>query len=341
MRHNKRITISDVARQAGVSKQTVSRVINDRPDVAPETRKQIKALIKAMGYEPDPIARSMKGSTLTIGCVTPNLSDFNFSAIVQAAQSEARKNGYFLFTGSAQAEYDVPPLLKEMLNRRVDGLIIINPRDDNRFRHLLPLVESGLPIVYIKNSPIDEPVSAVCLDDLSGGYLATQYLLSLGHKSIVIILGPENEECTKNRLAGYMKALQEAGIEPDQRLIILGDWSAETGKKVIEKFLDYRVGFSAIFAQNDRMALGAMRALREAGFRIPQDVSVIGYDDLPLTAYFDPPLTTIHQPIDMFGQLGVQLLLESIIKPNSETKIIRLDPSLIIRETCAIHHSLD
>ena len=340
MRNKKHITISDVAYQAGVSKQTVSRVINDRPDVAPETRKQIKALIKAMGYEPDPIARSMKGSTHTFGCITPNLADFNFSAVVQAAQAEARKNGYFILTGSAQAEFDVPPLLKEMLNRRVDGLLVINPRDDNRYRHLQPVIETGIPIVFIKNSPIDEPVFAVCLDDFNGGYLATQYLLSLGHKSIVIILGPENEECTKNRLAGYIKALDDAGIEADQRLIIQGDWSAGTGSSVITKFLRYQVDFSAIFAQNDRMALGAMRALREAGLRIPQDVSVVGYDDLPLTSYFDPPLTTIHQPIESFGQIGVQLLLEAVNNPDTKPRTIRLDPSLIIRETCAKHHSM-
>lgn len=340
MRNKKRITISDVAHQAGVSKQTVSRVINDRPDVAPETRQQVKDLIKAMGYEPDPIARSMKGSTYTFGCITPNLSDFNISAIVQAAQSEARKNGYFILTGSAQTEFDVPPLLKEILNRRVDGLLVINPRDDNRYRHLQPLIEAGLPIVYIKNSPAEEPVFAVCLDDFRGGYLATQYLLSLGHKSIVVILGPENEECTKNRLAGYMKALDDAGMEADQRLIIQGDWSASTGKTVITKFLRYQVEFSAIFAQNDRMALGAIRALRETGLRIPQDVSVVGYDDLPLTSYFDPPLTTIHQPIERFGQIGVQLLFEAVNKPDSKPKTIKLDPSLIIRESCAVHQSM-
>lgn len=335
MKNKKSITISDVAHQAGVSKQTVSRVINNRPDVAPETRKKIKTLIKAMGYEPDPIARSMKGSTQTIGCITPNLSDYNFSAIVQAAQAEARKNGYFLLTGSAHADFDVPPLLKEMLNRRVDGLLVINPRDDNRYRYLKPLIETGIPVVYIKNSPTVEPVSAVCLDDTKGGYLATQHLLSMGHRSIVVILGPEHEECTTNRLAGYMNALREADIKVDQRLIIHGDWSAESGQAAIKKFLDYQVEFSAIFAQNDRMALGAISALREVGYSIPDDVSVIGYDNLPLTAYFDPPLTTIHQPIEKFGQTGIQLLLDAINNPDRTPKTIELEPSLIIRNSCA------
>ena len=339
MINKKRITITDVAQKAGVSKQTVSRVINDRPDVAPDTRKRIKALIRNMGYTPDPIARSMKGSTHTLGCITPNLSDFNFSAIVQAAQSEARQHGYFVLTGSAQSEIDVSPLLTEMLDRRVDGFLVINPRDDNRYRHLLPIIEAEIPIVYIKNTPVNEPVSAVCLDDYTGGYLASQYLISLGHRSIVTILGPENEECTKKRLAGFAKALHDVGAEVDQRLILQGDWSAESGKFAINKLLGYQVSFSAIFAQNDRMALGAMRALREAGMRIPQDISVVGYDDLPLTSFYDPPLTTVRQPIERFGQVGVQLLLEAIKKSGTDPQVVNLDPILIIRESCTFHQS--
>lgn len=335
MANRKRITIADVARNAGVSKQTVSRVINDKPDVAPDTRKRIQSIINAMGYTPDPIARSMKGSTHTFGCITPNLSDFNFSSIVQAAQTEARENGYFFLTVSAPSEFDVRPILDEMMSRRVDGLMVINPRDDNRYRHFLPLIDSGLPIVYVKNTPVHEAVSAVCLDDLTGGFIATNYLISLGHTAIITILGPENEECTQSRLAGYQQALREAGLQHEQGLTIHGDWSASSGKFAIKKLLGYGVHFSAIFAQNDRMALGAIHAIRKAGLRVPQDISVIGYDDLPLTAYFDPPLTTIRQPIDKFGQIGTQLLIEMTKKPDTAPKVVQLDPTLVIRETCA------
>jgi DNA-binding LacI/PurR family transcriptional regulator len=335
MSGNQRITIADIARMAGVSKQTVSRVINDKPDVAPQTRERIKVIIKSMGYSPDPIARSMKGSTHTLGCITPNLSDFNFSSIVQAAQTEARSHGFLIFSGSAPSEIDVLPLMNEMMARRVDGFLVINPRDDLRYRHFLPLIEAKVPVVYIKNSPHDEPVSAVCMDDFSGGLMATQYLASLGHTSIVTILGPENEECTRDRLGGYRKGLGGAGLQEDQRLIIQGDWTAESGKMAVKKLLDYQVDFTAIFAQNDRMALGAMQILREKGLRIPEDISVIGYDDLPLTAYFTPPLTTIRQPIKKFGQIGAQLLIETINKPGFKPKVVRLDPQLVIRQTCA------
>lgn len=333
--NKKSITITDVAQKAGVSKQTVSRVINDKPDVAPQTRAHIKEIIRSLGYAPDPIARSMKGQTHTIGCVTPNLMDVNFSSIVQAAQNEAHKHGYFVLIGSAQSEYEVLPLLNEMMSRRVDGLLVINPRDDNRYRHLLPLIEADTPIVYIKNTPVDEPVSAVCLDDETGGFIATEHLLSLGHQEIVTILGPENEECTQDRLAGYLRALHTAGIQEDHRLILHGDWSAKSGKLALGKLLDYKVPFTAIFAQNDQMALGAMQVIKHAGLRIPQEISIIGYDDLPLSAFFDPPLTTIRQPVVLFGEVAVQHLIDAINKPGNKPQVVRLDPTLIVRESCA------
>jgi LacI family transcriptional regulator len=335
MHSQKRITIADIAQKAGVSKQTVSRVINDKPDVAPQTREQIQGLIKAMGYAPDPIARSMKGRSYTLGCITPNFSDLNISSIVQAAQNTARENGFFTLVTSAETEIDFPSILNEMINRRVDGLLVINPRDDNRYHHLLPHIENGLPIVYIKNTPINESVSAICLDDECGGFIAAQYLLSLGHTSIVTILGPENEECTQKRLSGFTKALRNADIPEDPRLIVNGDWSAKSGEAAIRKLLGYQVQFSAICAQNDWMAMGAIRALRGSGLKIPDDISVVGYDDLPITAFFDPPLTTIRQPIEQFGIRAAEVLINHIRKPDKLPEIITLVPNLVIRDTCA------
>ncbi len=335
MAETKRVTISDVAEKAGVSKQTVSRVINDRPNVADHTRGRVKAVINKLGYQPDPIARSMRGSSHTLGCITPNLSDYNFSSIVQAAQAEARKSGFFLLTGSAQTEHDVQPLLNEIMNRRVDGLLVINPRDDNRFLHLLPLIEQGTPIVYIKNTPVDEQVSAVSLDDETGGYLATQHLIQLGHTKIAAIQGLTNEECTKERLAGFHRAFHEAGLEHNPRLLAKGDWTASSGSQAIHDLLNQGETFSAVFAHNDRMAVGVIRVLRESGFSIPGDVSVIGYDDIPLSSYFDPPMTTVRQPMEEFGRIGAQILIEALHNRFFKPQIVRLAPELIIRKTCA------
>jgi len=330
------ITIRDVAIQAGVSHQTVSRVINNSEQVTPSTRKRVEDAIKKLGYRPNVIARSMaQGHTHTLGCISPNLTNYIFSSIIENAQAEARRLGFFILTGFASSADDVPLLLDEMLNRRVDGLLVLNPRDDERYLHLLPLIESGMPVVYLKNTPKEEAVSSVCADDQNGGYLATQYLLELGHTNIVTIIGPKNEECTQDRLNGYRQALSEASIKQEETLVIKGDWSAESAGRAVQELLASATPFSAIFAQNDRMAVGTIRALRDSGLRVPQDISVIGYDDIPLASYFDPPLTTIRQPMDEFGRHGAQLLVDSIQNPKYSPKQVRLDTQLIKRNSCA------
>ncbi len=331
-----KITIRDVAIRAGVSHQTVSRVINKSERVSPTTRTRVKKAIKELGYRPNVIARSMaKGHTYTLGCISPNLTNYIFSKIIESAQAEARRQGFFVLTGCASTADDVLPLLDEMLNRRVDGLLVLNPRDDARYIHLLPLIEQGTPVVYLKNSPKEEAVSSVCANDQSGGYQATQYLLDLGHARIATITGPENEECTLDRLEGYWQALSEAGVKQDRELIVQSDWSAESGGQAILQLLEAKVPFSAVFAQNDRMAIGAIRALRDSGLRVPQDISVIGYDDIPLSSYFDPPLTTIHQPMDEFGRRGAQLLIEAVQNPQHTLKQVRLNTQIIKRNSCA------
>jgi len=330
------VTIRDVAALAGVSHQTVSRVINNSERVSPGTRTRVEKAIKELGYRPNAIARSMaKGHTHTLGCISPNFTDYSFASIIESAQVEARRQGFFVLTGSAPTVDEIQPLLDEMLNRRVDGLLVLNPRDDERYRYLLPLVKEGIPLVYLKNSPIGEAVSSVVCDDKNGGYQAVHFLVGLGHTSIATILGPENEECTLDRLEGYRQALKEAGIEPEKKMVAVGDWTAKSGEYAVQQLLETKQSFSAIFAQNDRMAVGAIRALRETGLRIPQDISIIGYDDIPLASYFDPPLTTIQQPMDEFGRHGAQLLIEAVQNPKYIPKQVRLNVQLIKRSSCA------
>jgi DNA-binding LacI/PurR family transcriptional regulator len=331
-----RVTIRDVAAHAGVSHQTVSRVINNSERVSPNTRARVEAAIEELGYQPDVIARSMaKGLTYTLGCISPNLTDYIFARMIECAQAEARRRGFFVLTGSAPTAADAQPLLDEMLNRRVDGLLVLNPRDDERYTYLLPLVEKGIPIVYLKNTPVDEAVSSVSCDDKQGGYDATRHLLALGHTAIATILGPENEECTIERWEGYRRALTDAGIEPAGNLVGKGDWSVKSGGKAMQVMLASAEPFSAVFVQNDRMAMGAIRVLREAGRRVPQDVSIIGYDDIPFAPYIDPPLTTIQQPIDSFGHHGARLLIDTIRSRTPKPKHIRLNAQLIERQSCA------
>jgi len=330
-----RVTLHDVAAQAGVSHQTVSRVINNSDRVRPETRLKVEDVIEELGYSPNAIARSMvRGNTHTLGCISPNLTDTVFNKIIESAQAEARRQGFFVLIGTAPSEDEVKSLLDELLNRRVDGLMILNPRSDNRYKLLQPLMEIGIPIIYLKNTPGDEQVSSVICDDKKGGYIATKYLLDLGHTKIAIILGPENEECTSDRLEGYQKALGEQGITLDEDLIVKGNWSPQSGRDAAAKLIGSKKEFSAIFSQNDRMAAGAIRNLVEAGYRVPEDFSVIGYDNISLATLIDPPLTTIQQPLIEFGEQAAKIIIDLIKDGNNNTIQVSLNPKLIERKSC-------
>ena len=230
---------------------------------------------------------------------------------------------------------EVESLLEEFLHRRVDGLMVFNPYADQRFRHLLPLIENGTPVVYLGNTPCGEPVSSVRCDDQDGGFQATRYLLNRGHTSIATITGPPNEECTGDRLNGYRRALEQAEIPLDSRLVVSGDWSALSGYRAAHTLLETGIPFTAIFAQNDQMAIGAIRALREVGLGVPQDVSVIGFDDIPLASYFDPPLTTLRQPMTELGGWAARLLVEAIRNPNHPMERILLQARIVERASCA------
>jgi DNA-binding LacI/PurR family transcriptional regulator len=335
MKH-KRATIKDVAARASVSRQTVSRVLNDSDYVAEETRARVQAAIEELDYRPNAVARSMvAGRTYTLGCISPNLTDYTFAKIIESAQAEARRQGYFVLTGNAQSEPDVEPLLEEMLRRRVDGLLALNPRADGRYHYFLPLIEKGVAVVYLGNAPHEEPVSSVRCDDRQGGYRATRYLIDLGHTSIATFSGPINEECTLDRLDGYRRALSQAGLDFDPALTISGDWSATSGYRAARRLLETGCTFSAIFAQNDRMAIGAIRALRETGRRVPDDVSVIGFDDIPVASYFDPPLTTLHQLLEESGRRAARLLIETIHDPHRSPDQVLIPARLIERASCA------
>lgn len=336
MKRASRPTIKDVAAQVGVSYQTVSRVINNRPDVRPETRDRVLAAIAKLGYRPNAAARTMGGGrAMTLGCISPNLVDYTFASILDGVQAEARSLGYQTFTGSAPNADDVQDLLEEMQERQVDGFLLLNPHGDGRFQHLLPLIKKGVPAVYLMNTPTNAPVSTVSGDDMYGGCAGTNYLLSLGHQHIATIAGPNNEEGTRQRLYGYRQALTKASIAINESLILQGDWSPESGYQTVQDLLGQGVLFTAVFTQNDKMALGAMQALREAGLSVPNDISVMGYDDMPLSAYFYPPLTTMAQPMDEIGRHASRLLIEHIENPDRALEQIKIKPKLVERASCA------
>lgn len=326
-----RPTIRDVAAQAGVSRQTVSRVINGDPRVAAATRAEVERVIAEIGFRPNVIARSMsRGRTHTLACLAPNLSDYTFARIIEGAEAEARLHGYFLLSSSAPDVEAFAALIDQLvLQRRVDGVMVINPYVDDRYKHL---AESA-PASFIGAHSRDPRIGSVSLDEGEAARAASRHLLELGHRRIAVIHGPLAEESAQARLADCLSTLREAGAEPD--LVAGGDWSAASGYTAMNTLLALRRTFTALFAHNDRMAIGALRALREAGRRTPDDVSVIGFDDIPFAAYSDPPLTTMRQNMWQIGEAAVRQLIQAVEQPERTPEHLNLHAELIVRQSTA------
>lgn len=328
-----RPTIRDVARLAGVSHQTVSRVINRSNDVTPDTRDRVEAAILELGYRPSAIARSMaRGETRTLACISPNLTDYTFASIIEGAEQEARSQGYFLLSSSAGNAQGFAELMEELVgHRRVDGLLIINPYADERHQ----LIPPDFPFVFVGAHSRGSAIPSVCLDDEDVARAATRHLLERGHRRIALITGPMVEDCSVDRRTGFIQSLEQAGVPFEESLVYQGDWSASSGRKALLTFAEHGRLPEAVFAQNDRMALGVLHAARELGLRVPEQLAVIGVDDMPLASYFDPPLTTMRQDMPRIGREAARLLLERIHNPQSAISHIKLTAELVVRQsTC-------
>ncbi len=326
-----RPTLRDVAQKAGVSHQTVSRVINGSLDVLPETRALVEAAIAEMGYRPNAIARSMaRGQSHTLACISPNLTDFTFASVIEGAEFEARQHKYFMLSSSASDPEAFRELVDELVgHRRVDGLIVINPYADQRFE----FIPKDFPLVFVGASAHEKNICSVSLDDEKVAYEATRHLLTLGHTSIALVTGPMEEDCSQDRTEGYRRALTEAGIAFDETMVIEGDWSATSGQDALLSFIEQGRAPTAVFAQNDRMAMGVMSAAREAGIKVPTQLAVIGVDDMPLSSYFDPPLTTMRQDIPRIGREATRMLLDIIQTKATTTCDLKLNAELVVRQS--------
>lgn len=333
------VTIRDVAEHAGVSHQTVSRVINDSKQVSPATREKVEASIEALDYRPNAIARHMAlGRSHTLACISPNLTDFTFANIVEGTEAEVRKHGYYLVSSSAKTEEEFSLLVDELFtSRRAEALFVINPYADNRYQLLPP----DVPTVFVAARPRGgDSFSSVALDDVNVAKQATQHLIDFGHRRVAMVTGPLAEDCSQDRCIGYNQALDDNQLGRDDSLIISGDWSATSGYEAFQKLTALSSLPTAIFAQNDRMAIGLLRAAREKGVRVPEDLSVIGVDDMPLSSYFDPPLTTMQQDLLSIGQEAARLLVDTVEQRETTPKHILLQAQLVKRQStgpCNLH----
>ncbi len=324
-------TIRDVARQAGVSHQTVSRVINGSEDVTPETRERVEAAIAALGYRPSAIARSMaSGQTRTLACISPNLTDYTFASIIEGAEIEARRLGYFLLSSSARDAESFKGLVDELVgHRRVDGLLVMNPYADERYQ----LIPEGIPSVFVGARSRGENTCSVCLDDEAVAYNATKHLIESGHKRIGMITGPMAEDCSLDRMVGFQKAIEERGLPFLPELIIEGDWGASSGQAALMQMSANGDLPDAIFVQNDRMAMGVLRAARDLKIIVPEQLSIIGVDDMPLTQHYDPPLTTMRQDMPRIGLEAARILIHAIEGAQAQSCQLKLPAELVIRQS--------
>ncbi|TMD60517.1 MAG: LacI family transcriptional regulator [Chloroflexi bacterium] len=335
----RRATIRDVAKHAGVSHQTVSRVINKEDTVAPETRARVHVAIRELEYVPSAIARSLSSDrTHTLGMVTTDVSDHFFAEAVVGAEAEARKHGLFLIIGTIEegAEDDEGAYLRLMLEQRIEGLIIARPRLRAGSDAVLRRLTRRVPVVEIA-SDINVPgVELVDVDNRQGGLDATNLLIERGHRLIATVTGPLEWPSAQARLEGYREALRRAKLaEPAAHVATGKDWGLASGEQAAARLVESGKHFTAVFAQSDLLALGAIAHLRQRGTRVPEDVSVIGYDDIPVAAFVDPPLTTVRQPMREVGALAVRLIVERDSRDRGPAHRHLLRAPVIVRKSVA------
>jgi LacI family transcriptional regulator len=331
-----RVTLMDVAKAAGVSKSTVSRILDERlPTADNPSARRVREVAERMGYVRDLSAASLRrGSTGQIGVIVPRLTDTVMAMLYEALARAAGLNGQFTIVATTDDNPDAGRAAAEALIRRgVDGLILSTARIDDHFTDELRARRVPFVLALRQNGQS----SAAIGDDLLGGYLATRHLLDLGHRRIGLITGPDYATSARGRREGYCKALKEAGIPYLEDLIIPSTFSIESGEVAAEKLLNLDDRPTAIFAVNDNTAIGALSAIASSGLSVPRDVSLVGYNDIPIVSRLPVPLTTVKVPFDHIAEMALQLL-NNATEGSSEVRVAT--PSLIPRKSTAAPRSL-
>lgn len=332
---NSKVTILDVARESGVSYSTVSRVLNDFDFVKEGTREKVMEAAERLGYIANIQARSLAGGrTQIIGLLVPGLDNGYITEIVSGIDQELSTSNYdmMLYT-THRFEGKESLYVKTIANGLADGLILLVPYD--AYKSLQGLPTQDFPYVLVDQ--IDNTYNSTTVDatNWQGAYDATAYLIGLGHQRIGFIMGHPQLNSAKERLDGYLAALQQHHIKRDDSLIIAGDYMTKGGYTGALRLLNLSSPPTAIFAANDLSAFGVYDAIHEVGLNIPKDISVVGFDDIPLALLTYPKLTTVRQPLTQIGQVAVRLLLEKLKNPEKEARRVTLATELVIRDSCA------
>jgi DNA-binding LacI/PurR family transcriptional regulator len=327
------VTIKEVARQARVSVGTVSCALSGKQPVAKDTRRRVLLAVEKLGYMPNHIARSLATQrTYTLGVVAYGVGYYGPSQIIAGAEEEAKQQGYFVFLSSLEKDTAaVGEHVRRLQGWQVDGIVVVvlEARNDLTFLDASP----SLPIVFTDLKPRPGRI-CVFVDQVQGAFLATRHLLALGHRRIGTITGPLTYRGSEDRLVGWRRACREAGVEPLDAWVEIGDWSPDSGYRGANALLNRLPDLDALFAQNDEMAFGAIHALSERGLSIPEDVAVVGFDDVPASAHSIPPLTTVHQDVRELGRLAVRTLVAHIEDGDKPPTHLSLVPTLVVRASC-------
>ncbi|WP_417069568.1 LacI family DNA-binding transcriptional regulator [Niveibacterium terrae] len=323
-------TVTEVAKMAGVSVSTVSRILNGSARVADDKREAVEKAIAALNFKPNLFAQSLKrGSSMTVGVLVQAVESPFFNETLRGIEDALSGTGYapLIVSGHWNANEEAERI-RLLSARRVDGLILLSGHLDDEeviaFSEHLPIIAAGRRL----ESP---RAASLRLDNVEGGRLATRHLISLGHTRIAHISGPADHIDAVERLSGYRLALEEAGLAFDPGLVVQGDFREGGGLLALNQLLDRGHPFSALFASNDQAAYGARLALYRRGIRVPEDISLIGFDDLPSSSYTTPPLTTIRQPVYEMGCQAARALLSLIAGKSVSLELPPLE--LVIRET--------
>jgi LacI family transcriptional regulator len=329
-----RATIRDIARLAGVSVATVSRVMNDRPDVAPETRDAVLRHVRAYNFTTNRSARALSvGRTGFVGFTMPYIRADYFAAILAGALEAAYEQEMRLVLCATLQQHDREvSLIERLMDGATDGAIILLPEESNE--ELAALRASDYPFVVADpRVPLDEGIPAVSAAHRAGAKAATDHLLSLGHRRIAHVSGPRGWAATEERLEGYHAALAAAGVLPSSELVVEGDFESPSGHAAAEKLLELPEPPTAIFASNDNMAVGALQAARERGLSVPEDLSIVGFDDAELAKVVTPALTTVRQPLAELGRTAVSLLMRMLDRQRVEGLRVELGTRLVVRSS--------
>lgn len=326
-------SMKDVARLAGVSVSTVSRVVNKNIPVDEQTRKRVENAIDKVNYKPNLLARGLRSkSGHMIGLAVPEILHQAFTYWIKYCEECAAEYGMNLIIGNTQNNPDKEEaFINSLIQRQIDGIIFSRVSDKSRILHILD--KTDIPVIVLDRALDKEDVPAVVLDNYRAGRLAGGHLVSQGHKKIACITGPLDIALSRERLQGLKEILEENGIDLKDGLVAEGDFKYETGVAGAQQLLRSRISFTAVWAQSDLMAIGLMNELRKQGLSVPEDVSVIGMDDISMAEIKLPALTTISQPYREMCRLAIEMIIRQRKEGVVPEKRVCLQPSLVVRDS--------